>query len=84
MEGRALGASESSAAPELWIAKVMDRLDIGRMSQLGAKCEILYASRYFPLRLHTRTLLETIGTSHSCHLPTFANLLGHLVGDRQD
>src|SRR5258708_9767971 len=32
----------------------------------GSECEILYASRCFPLRLQTQTFLDAVGTSHLC------------------
>src|SRR6267154_4938127 len=32
----------------------------------GSECEILYASRCFPLRLQTQTFLDAGGTSHLC------------------
>jgi hypothetical protein len=40
--------------------------------RLGSKCEILRASRCFPVRLQTRTLLGAIGTSRSYHNRTHA------------
>src|SRR5260370_15125808 len=36
----------------------------------GSECEILYASRCFPLRLQTQTFLDAVGTSHLCHFRT--------------
>src|SRR6266851_7251275 len=38
----------------------------------GSECEILYASRCFPLRLQTQTFLDAVGTSHLCQKPTLA------------
>ena len=39
-------------------------ISIGRHPKPSTKCEMLCASRCFPLRLQTQTLLDAIGTSH--------------------
>jgi hypothetical protein len=43
----------------------------------GSKCEILCASRCFPVRFQTQTLLDAIGTSHLCHKRTFSGVAAY-------
>ncbi len=42
------------------------------------KCEILCASRCFPLLLQTQTLLDAVGTSHLCQERSSPPCLGRL------
>src|SRR5712671_450920 len=45
------------------------------VARSGSECEILYASRCFPLRLQTQTFLDAVGTSHLCQEPTWLFVL---------
>jgi hypothetical protein len=47
-----------------WSKPQFTRLDVA----IGSICEILRASRCFPVRLQTQTLLDAIGTSHLCQI----------------
>jgi len=45
---------------------------------IGSECEILYASRCFPLRLQTQTFLDAVGTSHLCQQQSFQQTTRYL------
>jgi hypothetical protein len=54
-------------------------LEVSEVS-CGSKCEILRASRCFPVRQRTRKFFGAIGTSHLCHEESLAaNLTAYSI-----